>query len=154
MSTILKNKFTYLVAGGLIAMGILIANYSTATYIPTQTPNNGSYTPTLTNVSNLTASTVYDAQWMRNGNVVTVGGRVDIDPTTPATLTELGISLPIASNIAGLEGVVGTAAASGIAGQSAAIIGDATNNRAQMTWIAGDVSNQSMYYTYVYTIIP
>lgn len=114
---------------------------------------SGFYTPTLTNVTNLTASTVYDATYTRIGNVVTVAGRVEIDPTTPASLTELGISLPIASNIAGLEGVCGTAAASGIAGQCAAIIGDATNNRAQMTWIAGDITNQSMYYTYQYYII-
>lgn len=114
---------------------------------------SGTYTPTLTNVANLDASTVYDFQWSRVGDVVTVGGRVDIDPTAAAS-TELGISLPIASNIAGLEGAVGTAFASGIAGQGAAILGDAANNRAQMQWIAVDTTNQSMYLTFVYTIIP
>lgn len=114
---------------------------------------SGFYTPTLTNVSNLAASTVYDATYMRVGNVVTVAGRVEIDPTNPATLTELGISLPIASNIAGLEGVCGTAAASNVAGQVAAIVGDAANNRAQLQYISSDITNQSMYYTYQYFII-
>ena len=37
-----------------------------------------------------------------------------------------------------------TAAASAIAGQSAAILADVANDRAEMNWIAGDVTNQPM----------
>src|SRR3990167_10996405 len=55
------------------------------------------YTPTLTNVFNVAASTAYACQYMRVGNVVTVSGQVDIDPTAASTYTELDISLPIAS---------------------------------------------------------
>lgn len=114
---------------------------------------SGTYTPTLTNVANLDASTAYECQWVRVGNVVIVSGKVDIDPTAAATPTQLGISLPIASNLGALEDCSGAAAASAIAGQSAAIVGDAANNRAEMQWLSGDITNQPMYFTFVYTVI-
>lgn len=113
----------------------------------------GTYTPTLTNVANLDASTAYSCQYMRVGNVVTVSGRVDVDPTTTLTSTQLGISLPIASNLANANECAGSAACPAIAGQSAAILGDATNDRAIMQWLAGDVTNQPMYFSFTYRII-
>lgn len=116
-------------------------------------PISGTYTPTLTNVANLDASTVYDAQFMRVGSVVTVSGKVDVDPTLAVTLTQLGISLPFASALTAEEQCAGTAFASGIAGQGAAIRADATNDRAEMAWISGDVTNQPMYYTFTYQVI-
>lgn len=113
---------------------------------------SGTYTPTLTNVTNLAASTAYVCQYIRVGSVVTVSGRVDIDPTAVGA-TELGITLPIASNLGALEDCAGTAAASGIAGQSAAIAGDLTNNRAKLVYVAADITNQPMYFTFTYRII-
>lgn len=113
---------------------------------------SGTYTPTLTNVTNLSASTAYSCQYIRLGNIVTVSGKVDIDPTA-AGLTKLGISLPVASNLANSNECAGTAASSGIAGQSAAILGDTTNDRAQLEYIAVDLTNQPMYFTFTYRII-
>ena len=113
----------------------------------------GTYSPTLTNVGNIDASTAYDAQYLRVGATVFVSGKVDVNPTTPAALTQLGISLPIASNIGAFEDVGGAAACNAIAGQSAAIIGDPTNNRAEMDWIAGDVTNQAMFFSFGYQVI-
>lgn len=113
---------------------------------------SGTYTPTLTNVANLDGSTAYAAQYSRVGNTVTVTGKVDVDPTAGAS-TQLGISLPIASNFANAQECAGVAFASGIAGQGAAIQGDATNNRAEMVWVAVDTTNQSMFYTFSYQVI-
>lgn len=115
--------------------------------------NSGTYTPTLTNVANLAASTAYQCQYMQVGDVVTVSGRVDIDPTLATTSTQLGISLPVASNLGAAEDCAGTAFASGIAAQGAAILGDATNNRAQLEYISSDTTNQAMYFTFTYQII-
>jgi len=114
---------------------------------------SGTYTPTTTNVANLDASTSYPAQWTRVGNVVTVSGKVQIDPTAPTVATQLGLSLPIASNLANQEDCAGTAFAPGIAGQGAAILADAGNDRAQMEWIAGDLTVQPMYYVYQYEVL-
>ena len=113
----------------------------------------GAYTPTLTNVANLDASTAYECQYLKVGRTVTVSGKVDVDPTAPAASTQLGITLPIASNFGATEDCAGAAFASAIAGQGAAILGDATNDRAQMTWVAGDVTNQPMYFTFTYQVI-
>lgn len=112
----------------------------------------GTYTPTLTNVANLDASTAYQCQYIRVGATVTVSGQVDVDPTA-SVVTQLGISLPIASAIGAPEDVGGVAFASGIAGQGAAIRGDAANDRAEMVWIAADVTNQPMSFTFSYQVI-
>ncbi len=114
--------------------------------------SRGIYTPTLTNVSNLDASTAYSAQYLRVGGVVTVSGRVDVDPTLIAILTLLGISLPIPSRFDNVEECAGTAYDPG-AVQGAAIAADPANDRAEMQWISGDISNEAMYYTYTYRII-
>lgn len=114
---------------------------------------NGVYTPTLTNVANLDGSTARECQYLRVGSTVTVSGSVDINPTLTATTTRLGISLPVASNLGAGEDCAGVAFAPTIAGQGAAILGDSSNDRAQMEWIATDVTNQPMYFTFTYQII-
>lgn len=111
------------------------------------------YSPTLTNVANLDGSTGYACQYSQTANTVTVGCKVSVDPTAPAASTQLGISLPIPSAISADDQVTGTCYASGIAAQGAAVIGDATNDRAQMTFISADVSNQPMYCNFIYQII-
>jgi len=121
---------------------------------PNAIPSTAStYLPALTNVANLSASTAFTCQYMRVGNVVTVSGRVTIDPTLAATSTQLGISLPIASIFNAAEQVGGVAFAPGIAAQGAAILADIVNNRAQMQWISTDVTNQDMFFTFTYIIL-
>lgn len=114
--------------------------------------SHGTYTPTLTGVANVAASTSYAAQWLRVGNTVLVSGRVDVDPTAAAS-TQLGLSLPVASNLTAANECAGTAASPTIAGQSAAILGDAANNRAQLEWVAVDVTNQPMYFVFSYVVL-
>lgn len=54
------------------------------------------YTPTLTNVSNITATTAYPCQFFRIGNVCTVSGRIDVDVAGVGDYI-VALSLPIAS---------------------------------------------------------
>ena len=112
----------------------------------------GTYTPTLTNVTNLGASTAYTAQYVKVGSMVIVSGKVDVDPTAPGA-TELGLSLPVASNFSAAEQCGGVAFASGIAGQGAAILADAANDRASMRWVAADITNQPMAFAFMYLVI-
>jgi hypothetical protein len=58
---------------------------------------DGTYTPTLTNTTNVAASTAYACQYARVGRTVTVSGKVDITCTASSAVTELRISLPIAA---------------------------------------------------------
>jgi hypothetical protein len=113
---------------------------------------SGTYTPTLFNVTNMAASTAYQCQYLQVGAVVTVSGKVDVDPTAAAA-TELGLSLPVASNLGATENLGGTAFALAVAGQGAAILADAANDRASMQWVAVDVANRSMYFSFQYVVI-
>lgn len=132
----------------------LIGRLSASTGDPEEIDmDSGTYTPTLTNVANLDASTAYQCQYIRIGNTVTVSGRVDVDPTAGAASTQLGIALPVASNFGATEDCAGAAFASGIAGQGAAVLADTTNDRAQLQFVAGDTTNQAMYFTFTYQII-
>lgn len=113
---------------------------------------SGTYTPTLTNTTNVAASTPRIAQWLRVGNVVTVSGQLDIDPTsTGATL--LGISLPVPSNFANAFSLGGTASSMTITNESAGIEADATNDRASLKYVAVDTTNHTMAYTFTYVVI-
>jgi hypothetical protein len=114
---------------------------------------SGTYTPTLTNGTNVAASTAYLCTYMRVGNTVTVSGRVDIDPTAATTATLLGISLPVGSAFTTANQCAGTAAAQDVESQSAAIRGDLTNDRAEMAFITTSASNEEMYFTFTYQIL-
>lgn len=113
----------------------------------------GTYTPTLINTTNVAASTARLCTYMRIGGTVTVSGQLDIDPTTTLTATLLGISLPIASALTTAFQLGGTASATAISGMTAGIEADATNDRASLKFIATDVSNQTMCFTFTYQII-
>jgi hypothetical protein len=112
----------------------------------------GTYTPTLTNVANLDASTAYQCQYLRVGNIVTVSGKVDADPTAGATLTQLGISLPIASNLGAAEDCAG-AGHGQVINEGTSIVGDAANNRAEMSWVPNNVANAGYFFTFTYEVI-
>lgn len=114
---------------------------------------HGTYTPTLTNTTNVGNSTARLATYLRVGNTVTVSGQLDIDPTTTATATLLGISLPIASNFSTAFQAGGTAFATGVAGLGGGIEADATNDRVSLKFISSDITNQTMAYTFTYQII-
>jgi len=112
---------------------------------------SGSYTPTLFNQTNVSASTSYGCQWMRVGFVVTVIGHVDVDPLA-AVFTELGISLPVVSFLTQAAHCVGFASGAISGGDTAAIVGDVGNNRATMSWNAVLLANTPMYFTFTYQI--
>lgn len=114
---------------------------------------NGTYTPTLFNTSNIAASTAYITGWYRVENRVTVFGKVDIDATLSAsTATELGFSLPIASNMTGEEDLGGAAVSDAIASLTARIRADATNDRASIVFKSLSLSNDSYSFEFSYQI--
>ena len=113
---------------------------------------SGTYTPTLSNTTNVAASTPRLSSYMRVGEVVTVSGQLDIDPTATGTIL-LGISLPIASNLATAYQLGGVASSVAIVNECAGIEGDATNNRASLRYVAVDTSNHTMTFTFTYIII-
>lgn len=113
---------------------------------------SGNYTPTLTNVANITASTAYQCQYMRVGKTITVSGKVDIQPTADGVATHLGISLPIASNFGAVEDCGGTIA-NGTVIAAGSIVGDVANDRARVDFASVDAVNRSYSFIFMYQVI-
>lgn len=113
---------------------------------------SGTYTPTLTNVTNVGASTAYECQWLRVGNVVTVSGKVDIDATAAAA-TELGMSLPVTSALDNEQNLAGTAASAVATTTPVPVRADAANNRAAFVFTAITTSNDSYFFSFTYVVI-
>lgn len=110
------------------------------------------YTPTFTNTTNVAASTPRACQYMRVGNTITVSGQFDIDPTSAGQIV-MGISLPVASAFTTAFQAGGTAAPTTVADAPAAIISDATNDRATLTYVCVDTTNHTMAFTFTYQVL-
>ena len=111
---------------------------------------SGTYTPTLTNVTNVAGSTAYSSMYMRIGNLVHVDAIMEIDPTATG-LCRVGISLPIASNFAAATDCNGVVVqTNGDAGQ---IIADATNDRADLYIVASNAANLGYRAQFTYRIL-
>ena len=111
------------------------------------------WTPTLTNVANIDASANYECLYARLGSIVFFAGRVDLNPTLPAVKTQLGISLPVASNFGAAEDAAGVAFCPEISGEGAAVHADATNDRLELEYRAIDMTNQPFYFVGAYEVI-
>lgn len=72
------------------------------------TISSGTYTPTITAVSNASNVSASSCQYLRVGNTVTVSGKISYDFTTGNSTTRVGISLPIASNFSANNECAGT----------------------------------------------
>ena len=114
--------------------------------------DSGTYTPTLTNVTNIDSSTAYVCQYIRIGSMVTVSGKVTIDPTATSA-TELGMTLPISSNLATEEQLAGTAADNTNNDHPVRIKADTTNNRAAFVFTPSGNSSADYSFMFMYQII-
>jgi hypothetical protein len=114
----------------------------------------GTYTPTLTNASNITTSALsasYPTKYIRVGNKVTVSGFVLITPTTAANFVQLTLTLPVASSTSTYGTLNGTAVVSGDQAPIWGLVGPSTN----IAYInfANLLNNQyEVYYTFTYDI--
>jgi hypothetical protein len=117
----------------------------------------GTYTPTLTNTTNVAGSTSGVFQYMRLGNIVAGSGSIAVDPTTTGLATEIGISLPVASNFASAADLAGTAAPNGttlaVINEAWGLSGDTTNDRAICRSLVGTASNHSISVHFLYRVI-
>lgn len=129
--------------------GITVNADDIALTVPTA---SGTYTPTLTNVTNIDSSSVASFQYMRVGDVVTVSGLVQFDPTA-AALCELDMTLPIASNFANQRECAGTAGAPGYAANTATIYANTTGDLARLSVVATMTVNATWMLHFTYRII-
>jgi hypothetical protein len=114
----------------------------------------GTYTPTLTNTTNVAASTAHVCQYVRIGSVVIVSGSVSIDPTLAGpTDTVLGMTIPIASDFAATSQCGGTAQPADAVSECFGITADVANNRATFRGMATNTANREFSFIFAYLIV-
>jgi hypothetical protein len=114
---------------------------------------SGTYTPSLTNVTNVAASTATICQYMRVGNVITVSGQVSVDPTATGN-TEFRMSLPVASNFASTRQVGGTFFGQDTGStQTGVILASSTNDQFIFRYVANDTANRILQFHVTYLVI-
>ena len=124
------------------SLGAILSAYLTA--------DTGNYTPTLTNTTNVAASTAYQCWWFHIADRIYVFGEVSIDATSAATISEMGMSLPVSSNISVTLQLAGTGAFED--NTVIQIVGDVSNDRAKFrfTPVANTNNRYSFHFSYKY----
>jgi hypothetical protein len=113
LGTNLASRLTISSTGVLTAANLagtgdrIVQASSTGVLSATQVVTSGTYTPTLTNTTNLSASSLSYATYTRIGNVVHVNIGLGLTPTLSATNTVLTVTLPFTA-VNGTQNYVGS----------------------------------------------
>ena len=122
--------------------------------VPTSAAGNvysGTYTPTTTVGTNVSAATAYLANYARVGNWVHVSGVIDLDPVSIGA-TDFQISLPVASNFSTSLELSGVLVANGVT-ESMGIVADTANDTARVTGITVNTANHQTEYQFSYRVV-
>ena len=118
---------------------------------------SGTYTPTLTNTTNVASSTSNVCQWMRVGDMVHVTGQLSVTATAAAgTATTLKVTLPVASALtANTQGAgAGTVSFFGALSAVPLILNmDASLDRASFLWFSATTSACAITFSFSYQVI-
>lgn len=118
---------------------------------PAATTSSGTWTPTITNVLNVAASTAHECQYQKIDAQVSFSCWVEIDATATGT-TSIGISLPFASNFSELGKAAGTGAGTSLIPMVGGVYADTTNDRLTLYYDSSTLSNTNFFITGMYTI--
>lgn len=113
---------------------------------------SSTYTPTITNISNIQAVTAAVCMFTQIGTMVTVSGRINIDPTTNGSATAIEMTLPVTSNLGAIGDLVGVSSC-GQTTQSGALSANTTTDRALMEFQAGSNAARDHVFTFTYRVI-
>jgi hypothetical protein len=129
---------------------------ATTAYVDKFNLASGTYTPTLTNQTNVGSSTAYKGFYQRVGNIVTVHGYITVNPVAGGDLnaSQIGISLPIASNLVtdpDLSGVVSNFDYT--EARFVSLVADGSNDRAVLYFSAETTSTITFRYSFSYEVL-
>lgn len=114
----------------------------------------GTYTPTFTNTSNVSSfGSINSANYMRQGDMITVSGRVYVNPISANVNTQFRMTLPIETTFslfAELGGVLFSKNSQSLGG---AILADTTYEQARFQYInTSDVIGREFSFIYMYRL--
>lgn len=147
------NEVIVLGSGWAVITCILLTGTTAASWDVTAVNTTGSYTPTGTVGTNVSALTTLSAYYQRVQDVVTVWGNATVDCVATATLSGFDLSLPIASNFGTSVQLGGTAApSSGGVTETWAIIANSTDDRASFYGVSGTAAAHNVRFLFSYLI--
>lgn len=116
---------------------------------------SSTYTPVLTGVANVAASTARITGYMRDGNAITVFGSLAVTPTASAgTLTRLGISIPVASVFTQFFQAAGCSKDGAFSANTPGVFkADVANARVEFSFQAADPGLQEWPIHFTYLIL-
>lgn len=117
---------------------------------------SGTWTPTLTGVANVDGTpTLLHSTYHQIGSVVYCQLTLSVDPTATATQTEVGVSLPVASNFTGSNDASGQGAGSTGNGKAVYVqaISDSTNDRATVIFESASTSASIITVSFQYNVL-
>ena len=131
---------------------IVVADASGTLSATTAAATSGTYTPTITLVSNAASSTARVCQYMRVGSVVTVSGYVTVTATTPAVSSRIYMTLPISSSFTSTAQAGGAGGVPGGANIGTVIFANSTATTVSMDFLP--VAGATDYwFSYTYQIL-
>lgn len=115
----------------------------------------GTYTPTLTAITNVSASSANTSGWIRIGNAVLVFAQISVTATAAGALTVIDISLPVASNFGATTQAVGVGSifTAGTEVAAISVSANATNDRARATFVSSSVNARTYTLVFGYIVI-
>ena len=130
----------------------LVAPYSTSGVVYA-----GTYTPTLTNGTNVSGNTLLGCQYTRVGKFVSVYGLFNCTTTAAAnTLSTIDVSLPIASNLTNAADLLGSGSRNpnpgGTAGSPITCYASTANDRATLEFNSTTTTNSTCGFSFQYEI--
>jgi hypothetical protein len=113
---------------------------------------SGTFTPTVTCVTNCTTPVAFSGMYSRVGNVVTVGWRANANNAS-AAVTVFSVSLPIASNFTAETDLNGSGGSDvGSVSPSSRCVADGTNDRAHCSFIDNAIGGHAFGGTFIYIV--
>lgn len=150
---ILQDSKLFVKDDGRVYGTALHNNAGAVTGTTNQYVASGTYTPSLTNVTNLDSTTANACQWMRVGNVVTVSGSVAINATDGAAEVNFRMSLPIASAFTAAEQCGGVARGTGVTAVALRIAANAANDEAEFRGDPAASTSVTAHFTFTYLVL-
>jgi len=146
---LISNPSGKVAVSGVTTTELNILDGATVTTALLNTLTGDFYVPTLTNITNVSASIGHSGPYFRIGDSVHVSLYIFVTPTAALTTTEVGISLPIASNLTALNYLTGVAVIDNHY-TAGVILADTSNNRATLRFRSSNTSQHFIHVQFTY----